>query len=113
MLTDGSSFKVVQGESCAPTGKIFHKHMEMDSTTCCPYTQKDCSCNLKDDDEVLFYIFFYFERGYLPVKSVKCTTGGALIIHGTQESYSAACHEANGVSKEVPIVEAIEPAYYY
>ncbi|GAA5809213.1 hypothetical protein MFLAVUS_002618 [Mucor flavus] len=108
-LTDGSSFKVVQ----AYLLRIFHQHMEIDSISCCPYTMKDCSCNLKNDEEVLFYIFFYFERGDPPVKSVKCTTGGALVILGTQEGYSAECYDANGVYSVVPVEEAIEPSYYY
>ncbi|KAG2232193.1 hypothetical protein INT48_004121 [Thamnidium elegans] len=72
--------------------------MEKDSIFCCPYTQKDCSCSLRNHTEARFSINFYFANNYPPAKFTKCTTGGALIIHGTEENYYGECIDVYGFS---------------
>ncbi|KAI8094140.1 hypothetical protein BDF21DRAFT_458573 [Thamnidium elegans] len=100
MLTDGSSFKIIQTDACVSDEKTFEKHMEISEEFCCPYTTKDCSCHRRNHDEA---IYFYFASGYLSAKIVKCTTGGGLYIHGTENDYFAECVDANGVSTIVSI----------
>ncbi|KAI8094138.1 hypothetical protein BDF21DRAFT_394606 [Thamnidium elegans] len=43
-------------------------------------------------------INFYFANNYPPAKFTKCTTGGALIIHGTEENYYGECIDVYGFS---------------
>ncbi|KAG2232195.1 hypothetical protein INT48_004123 [Thamnidium elegans] len=43
-------------------------------------------------------IYLYFMDGSSDTRIAKCTTGGALIIHGTKDYYHGECIDATGVS---------------
>ncbi|KAI8094141.1 hypothetical protein BDF21DRAFT_458574 [Thamnidium elegans] len=72
--------------------------MERDAVACCHYTNRDCSRNSRNDDVVIFRLYLYFMNGSSDARIAKCTTGGALIIRGTQHNYHGECIDVNGVS---------------
>ncbi|KAG2232727.1 hypothetical protein INT48_009253 [Thamnidium elegans] len=89
--------------------KNFSKHLEKDTTYCCPYSTKDCSAYLKNNDVALFAIELFFIDKTYSFKYLRCITGGGLTIHGTKENYYAECANANGVSMAVPFQDYKEP----
>ncbi|KAI9263529.1 hypothetical protein EDC94DRAFT_584095 [Helicostylum pulchrum] len=105
-LTDGSSFKITQSNfnTGAHIGRAFSKHLEKDTTECCPYTSRDCSIGSVNDEVALFSIELFFIDQLYSVKSVvTCTTGGGFTILGTKENYYAECTNAKGVTAVVPL----------
>ncbi|KAI9263555.1 hypothetical protein EDC94DRAFT_647980 [Helicostylum pulchrum] len=110
-LTDGTSFRITQKNynEGIPVTRIyslyshFSKHMEKDTTECCPYTSKDCSSNLRNDNFALFAIELFFTNQPSFDGHVGCETGGGLTIHGTKEKYYVECMNAEGVTVAAPI----------
>ncbi|KAI9360283.1 hypothetical protein BD770DRAFT_300236, partial [Pilaira anomala] len=72
----------------------FKKTIPAGANECCHYTNKDCSPNGKVDDIITFTLVFIWADHQTTGYTVRCTTGGGLVIHGNEENQFALCQDA-------------------